>query len=48
MTQYRRDPLAILQTTTDPVVAAWCVDELRRAGFADPLGIARDFGWRVA
>lgn len=40
-----RDPLAILFTTRDPAVAAWAVEELHRAGFADPEAIARDAGW---
>ncbi|MER7280558.1 hypothetical protein ABT369_39575 [Dactylosporangium sp. NPDC000244] len=42
-----RDPLLVLaDRTTSPERATQAVEELRRAGFADPEGIAHDFGWR--
>ncbi len=44
----RPDPLAVLYRTEDPEQAIWAVRELAAAGFADPLGIARDFGWEVS
>lgn len=39
------NPLAALAITRNPSTAAWAIEELRRAGFADPERIARDFGW---
>ncbi len=49
MTDYglRPDPLAVLYCTEDPEQAAWAIGELAAAGFADPLGIANDFGWEI-
>lgn len=43
-----RDPLQILATTTDPKVAAWAMNQLSAAGFADVQSIALDFGWQLS